>query len=211
MVTTLYAVQIPDGERQTIRYDDESGDEIADVPLGSTAFASGYAGYEALNEEEKEFVRTTKVEYAPHPYVWMSSAKSRSNGLGMLSEGTEQPLDKLPPFVESKIQILPMVWKNPVTGKLALIVHPSAVRKLHLKDGSVLEDLKEVRERVYGLQRRMINPERVYCHDWKEGDLCVFNNRGVLHSVTGTMTEEMRVFRQCNVAASCPPVGPDME
>jgi len=208
-VTSLMAVSVPKGRRQTLRYDDDSGEEM-DVPLGTTAFVSGYNMYDILSDAEKAFVRTSKLEYAPHPYIWMSSAKSRSDGLGLISENLELPTAELPPIDESKIQILPMVWKNPVTGQLALQIHPSAVRKIHLVDGSVIEDLKEVREIVHQLQRPAISPQFVYAHDWEEGDLVLFNNQGVLHSVVGAFTEqEVRLFRQCNIAASEPPLGPD--
>jgi len=139
----------------------------------------------------------------------MSSARSRADGLGLVSEGKELSLNSLPEIDESKIQILPMCWKNPLDGRLALQVHPSAVRKLHLKDGTVIQDLKEVREIVHSLQRGGIAPERVYAHDWEEGDLVLFHNRGVLHSVVGAFAEdEVRLFRQCNVAASALPEGP---
>lgn len=139
----------------------------------------------------------------------MSGAKSRSTGLGLESEGKEIPLDQLPPIEEEKIQILPMCWRNPVNGKLALQVHPSAVRKLHLKDGTVIDDLKEVRNTVYRMQRPAIAPGNVYAHDWQEGDLVLFHNRGVIHSVVGAFAEEeVRLFRQCNIAASHLPEGP---
>ncbi|ROW07994.1 hypothetical protein VPNG_06110 [Cytospora leucostoma] len=208
IVTTLLAVKVPSGRRQTCRYDDGTGDEL-DVPLGTTAFVSGYETYDRLSDEDKEFARTTRVEYAPHPYVWMSSAKSRPTGLGLVSEGKEVPLDQLPPIEEDKIQILPMCWRSPVTGRLALQVHPSAVRKLHLGDGTVVDDLEKVRETVYRLQRPGIAPDKVYAHDWQEGDLVLFHNRGLLHSVVGAFAEdEVRLFRQCNVAASRLPEGP---
>lgn len=209
VVTTLLAVKVPGGRRQTVRYDDGTGDEL-DVPLGTTAFVSGEEMYDALSDEDKEFVRTTRVEYAPHPYIWMSTARSRSDGLGLVSEGKELPLDQLPPIDEEKIQILPMCWNNPVTGKLALQVHPSAVRRLHLGNGRVVEELEEVRGIVHRLQRGGIAPEMVYAHDWEEGDLVLFHNRGTLHSVVGAFgEEEVRLFRQCNVAASTFPKGPD--
>ncbi|KAI8955173.1 Clavaminate synthase-like protein [Xylaria longipes] len=208
VVTTLLAVQVPGGRRQTCRYDDGTGDEL-DVPLGTTAFVSGYTMYEALSEEDKAFARGTKVEYAPHPYVWMSSAKSRSDGLGLHSQGLEIPIDELPPHSQEEIQILPLCWRNPVTGKLALQIHPSAVRKLHLADGTVIDDLAEVREIVHRLQRPAIAPKFVYAHDWQQGDLVLFHNRGVLHSVVGAFAEdEVRLFRQCNIAASQFPEGP---
>lgn len=66
--TTLLAVQVPKGRRQTLLYDDGSGDTL-DVPLGSTAFVSGEQMYDRLSEEEKEFVQTSRIEYAAHPYV----------------------------------------------------------------------------------------------------------------------------------------------
>lgn len=37
----------------------------------------------------------------------------------------------------------------------------------------------------------------------------LFNNHGVLHSVVGAFAEEeVRLFRQCNMAGSRGPVGP---
>lgn len=209
MVTSLLAVQVPSGRRQTLRYDDESNQTL-DVPLGTTAFVSGYKMFDLLSAEQKKFALTSQIEYAPHPYIWMSGAKSKSDGLGLLSEGAELPYHQLPLIDESKICVLPMCWRNPVTGEYALQMHPSAVRKIRLADGTVIDDLKEVREIVHGMQRPGIAPELVYPHDWEEGDLVLFNNQGVLHSVVGAFREdEVRLFRQCNLAASKPPVGPD--
>ncbi|OGM48308.1 hypothetical protein ABOM_002192, partial [Aspergillus bombycis] len=206
-VTTLLAVKVPKGRRQTLRYDDESN-ETMDVPLGTTAFVTGERMFEMLSDEDKEFVLGSKVEYAPHPYIWMSPARSLPTGLGLYSEGLELPESELPPIDQSKIMILPMVWKNPVTGKPALQIHPSAVRKIHQKDGSVIDDLARVREIVYRLQRPGISPKHVYAHDWEEGDLVLFHNRGVLHSVVGAFgDDEVRLFRQCNLAAGEAPVG----
>ncbi len=210
LVTSLLAVKVPRGRRQICRYDDGTGDEL-DVPLGTTAFCSGYRMYELLSEEDQELVRTSSVEYAAHPYIWMSRAKSRSNGLGLFSEGLELSEDgsQLPPVETDKIRTYPMVWKNPVTGRLALMAYPTPVRKIHLKDGSVMDDLAKVRETLYRLQRPGISPRYVYPHDWEEGDLVLFNNHGVMHSIVGAFAEdEVRLFRQCNMAASRPPLGP---
>jgi alpha-ketoglutarate-dependent taurine dioxygenase len=208
-VTSLLAVRVPAGRRQTLRFDDGTGEEM-DVPLGTTAFVSGQNMYNLLSEEDKEFVRNAKVEYAPHPYIWMSPAKSRSDGLGIVSEGLELPLSDLPPINEADIKILPMCWKNPVTGNLALQIHPSAVKAIHMPDGTVMTDLKEVRELVHRLQRPAISAQHVYPHDWVEGDCVLFNNQGVLHSVVGAFSpEEQRLFRQCNLASSEGVMGPD--
>lgn len=145
-VTSLLAVKVPKTEHQLLCYDDGSGDTLS-VPRGSTVFASSYRTYDLLSDEDKKFARETKVQYAAHPYVWMADAKSRSDGLGMLSEGLELSRSSLPEVDEAKVKIYPMCWRNPVTSKLALQVHPSAIEKLHLADGSVIDDLEQVRER----------------------------------------------------------------
>jgi alpha-ketoglutarate-dependent taurine dioxygenase len=207
-VTTLMAVSVPKSPSQTLRYDDGSGDELT-VPRGSTVFASSENTYDLLSNEDKAFARSTRVQYHAHPYIWMSGARSRSDGLGMVSDGLELSDAELPPIEEDKIAILPMCWENPVTGRLALQVHPSAVEKLHLADGSVIDDLKEVREIIHRMQRPGIAPEKVYPVNWEDGDLAIFNNHAVLHSVTGSFEpDEVRIFRQCNMAATAPPVGP---
>lgn len=208
-VTTLMAVSVPKSAPQKLRYDDGSGDELV-VPRGSTCFASSETTYDLLSDTDKEFARGTRVQYHAHPYIWMSGARSRSHGLGMESDGLELPDSELPPIEQEKIAILPMCWKNPVTGRLALQVHPSAVEKLYLSDGTVIDDLKEVREIVHRLQRPGIAPEHVFPVDWDEGDIAIFNNHAVLHSVTGSFAaDEVRIFRQCNLAASEPPAGPE--
>lgn len=207
--TTLMAVNVPKSPAQTLRYDDGSGDELV-VPRGSTCFASMETTYDLLSEEDKAFARSTKVQYHAHPYIWMSGARSKSDGLGMVSDGLELSDAELPPIEEDKILVLPMCWKNPVTGKLALQVHPSAIEKLYLADGTVIDDLEKVREIVHKMQRPGIAPGRVYAVDWEAGDLAIFNNHAVLHSVTGSFEpDEVRIFRQCNMAATHPPVGPD--
>lgn len=209
LVTSLLAVTVPKGRRQICRWDDGTGAEL-DVPLGTTAFFSGYRLYQMLSEEDKEFARTSRVEYAAHPYVWISSAHARSNGLGLFSEGLEIPDDKLPPIEVAKIKTYPMVWRNPVTGEYALMVYGIPMRRIHLESGEVLDNLAEIRERIYKLQRPGIDPELVYPHDWEEGDLVLFNNHGVMHSVVGSFRDgETRIFRQCNLAASRAPLGPD--
>lgn len=208
LVTTLMAVSVPNTAPQTLLYDDSSNATLQ-LPRGSTVFASSYRTYDLLSDADKQFARTTKVQYAPHPYIWLSKCKALSNGLGLYSDAQELPYSELPEIETSKIKILPLVWRNPVTGQLALQVHPCAVEKLHLGDGTVIDDLAEVRRIVYRLQRPGIAPEYVLPVDWDEGDLALFNNHGVIHSVTGSFEpDEVRIFRQCNLAASTAPLGP---
>ncbi|OCF33372.1 taurine catabolism dioxygenase TauD [Kwoniella heveanensis BCC8398] len=222
-VTSLYAVKVPQGPVQICRYDDGTGDELP-VPLGGTVFASGKNMFDVLPENLRSLAVRTKVQYAPHPYVWMSKAHALPTGLGIENEGLELGLDELPEWEESKIKLYPVCWKNPVTSALHLQVHPCGAKELHIEplpagsskdnalypNGAHLTDLSEVRELLYKIQRPGIAPELLYPQDWEEGDLVLFHNRGLLHSVVGAFTEDqLRMFHQCNLAASDDPSGPD--
>lgn len=68
-------------------------------------------------------------------------------------------------------------------------------------------DLEKVRELLYKIQRPAINPENVYAHEWKDGDFVIFHNRGVLHSVVGSLKDtDVRIFHQCNMASAEDPI-----
>jgi alpha-ketoglutarate-dependent taurine dioxygenase len=119
------------------------------------------------------------------------------------------------------------LWKNPETGALHFQVHPSAIREIIIEpipssskqssnalypQGAHLKEIKEVRDLVYNLQRPSIAPAKVYAHDWEEDDLALFHNQGVTHSVCGAFgDDEVRIFHQCNLAASTEPLPPTSE
>jgi hypothetical protein len=86
--------------------------------------------FDILPAEYKSLAVRTKVRYFPHPYVAIGTAKARSTGLGMETEGKEVPIEDLPPWKEELIKTLPVCWKNPVTGELHFQVHPSGIHQL---------------------------------------------------------------------------------
>ncbi|KAJ7034462.1 Clavaminate synthase-like protein [Mycena alexandri] len=208
------------------RYDDGSGDgsgDVLPVPLGRTAFVSGKSMFAILPPALKSVAVRARVKYAPHPYVWMASARAKSTGLGIESDGLEMALEALPPWEEAKLKVLPVTVG---TGELSFQGHPCGVAELLIDplpagavregalypDGAHLTDLQQVRNLLYSMQRPAIAPQLVYPHDWNENDLVLFHNRSVLHSVVGTLTpDQVRAFHQCNLAASDDPVGPGAE
>jgi xanthine dioxygenase len=205
-VTTLLALAVPQGPDQTVRYDDGTGDELT-VPLGTTVFVSGQKAFDSLSPDQRAFALGTRARYAPHPYVWMRNARARSNGLGLVSEGRELRRDELPAYDDDKITTLPLVWQHPVTGRRSLQLHAYCVEDL-IVDGKPVGNLEECRRLLYELMRPSIAPSRVYAHPWKPGDLVIFNNRGVWHSVVGALKpDDVRVYHQCNLASSEPPRG----
>ncbi|KIJ62981.1 hypothetical protein HYDPIDRAFT_114129 [Hydnomerulius pinastri MD-312] len=224
-VTGLYAIKVPQGPSQTVRYDDGSGDELP-VSLGTTAFARGATMFDVLPKELKSVAVRSKVKYAPHPFHWMQPARAMSNALTLETEGLETPYDKLPSWTEDKVQTLPMLWKNPITGGLHLEIAGTAAAEIIIDalpddkvresamypDGAHLKDLREVRELIVQLMRPGIAPSLIYPHAWKERDFILFHNRGVNHSVVGSFKEDqVRVYHQCNLAPPEPPIGPDVE
>lgn len=208
VVTTLLGLIVPDtDERQTIIYEDTN--EKIDIAKGATAFASGKVAFDLLSDEEKKFALNTTVVYAPHPYIYINDCKATSDGLTIVSEepGKEASFGDLPAWEESKIKKLPLVWTNPETGNHHLQVHGCCVYNLvNTKTGEKVAELKEARQIVQKMMRPAIGPENVYCHPWKEGDLCIFHNRGVIHSVTGELDPDVkRLMHQCNIASGADP------
>ncbi|CDO94289.1 unnamed protein product [Kluyveromyces dobzhanskii CBS 2104] len=205
VVTTLLGIHVPPASRkQTVHYED-TGD-VLEVTQGATAFVSGSNAFESLSKEDQERALKTTVVYAPHPYIFISPARATSDGLTMVSDGKEMPFEELPPWEKSKVKRLPLVWTNPVTKKHHLQVHGCCIHQLVLPDGTVLE-LEDARKEVYRLMRPAIHPDNVYAHAWDKGDLVIFHNRGVWHSVTGQFQDgERRLMHQCNIASGTDPV-----
>lgn len=205
IATTLLGIHCPPRDHlEKIVYD--NGD-VLELAQAATAFVSGRQAFDRLSDEDKEIALNSIVEYAPHPYIFISTAKATDDGLTMFSEGKERSLDELPEWEESKVKKLPMVWTNPVTGNHHLQIHGCCINKLHNTKTGETKELKEAREEVYRFMRPAIAKDNVYVHNWTEGDLVIFHNRGVWHSVTGQFGPgEKRLMHQCNIASGHDPV-----
>lgn len=203
--TTLLGIHVPESTKtQKIRYEDTN--EEIEIAQAGTAFFSGADAFDLLSEKDKKTALGTIVEYAPHPYIFISPARATSDGITMVSEGKETGLDKLPEWEQSKVKKLPMVWTNPITGRHHLQIHGCCVYRLHRDDGAILE-LEEARKEAHRLLRPAISPKNIYVHAWKKGDLAIFHNQGVMHSVTGQFSQgETRLMHQCNIASGIDPI-----
>jgi hypothetical protein len=121
-----------------------------DMAPGSTAMVAGSCALAFLDGETQQIVLNSRIEYAPHAFVWMPPAHSMRLGHSIETEGLEKPLEELPKWERSKVCIYLIVWPNPKTGEKSLQVHGQGAFKLYLKhspDGeeTVVDDLKEVR------------------------------------------------------------------
>jgi alpha-ketoglutarate-dependent taurine dioxygenase len=186
-----------------------------------------------LSEEEKQFALHTTVQYAPRAYEWIKNCKATDDGLSIARVGREKAESDLPPFEREKVHSFPvshpdrlkksrhsmlnetfqMVWRSLETGEPSLQIAGCCVQVLHTCDPATGEvtttsDLAKVRNICRNLQRRAYSPSTVYAHRWKEGDLVIFHNRGVMHSITGQLSQhpQRRLLWQCNMASLTPVV-----
>ncbi|KKY15334.1 putative alpha-ketoglutarate dependent xanthine dioxygenase [Phaeomoniella chlamydospora] len=211
-VGCLLAVRTPKGPDVTVRWDDGTGTEMK-IPPGATAYVAGSRALEVLDDDTRQTVMNSKIEYAPHAFKWMSTAHSARLGHILETEGLEMPREKLPPVDTRKICTYPMVWTNPKTGEKSLQVHGQGARRLFLKnrhDGEekIVNDLKEVRAFMHRIMRPVLSPENIYAHKHDEQDVVLWYNRALWHSITEfPESYGARIMHQCNIAASDHPTG----
>lgn len=97
-----------------------------------------------------------------------------------------------------------------------LQVHGCCVYKLTTRDPrtgetTVLDDVEQVRKIVYAMQKKIYQAENIYAHRWQEGDLVIFHNRGVMHSITGQLAkykkeeDKKRLLWQCTMTSGKAP------
>src|SRR5262245_26653203 len=128
---------------------------------GATEFASMRAAYAALPDEMKRRVAPLVVV---HDFAW--SRDQVQPGFF-----TERERAEYPPVRHALLRA------NPVNGRRALFMgaHASHIEGMPVAEGRAL--LKELLDHA-------TQPAFVYRHEWREGDLVVWDNRSVLHRAT---------------------------
>jgi alpha-ketoglutarate-dependent taurine dioxygenase len=126
---------------------------------GETEFASTYAAYEDLSEDEKEMCRGLRV---------LHSFEASQRLLN-----PNPTADELARWREKPDREHPLVWQHR-SGRLSLVIGLTAshVVGMNRRESSAL--LADLVERATG-------PERIYRHVWSVGDLVIWDNTGVMH------------------------------
>jgi alpha-ketoglutarate-dependent taurine dioxygenase len=126
---------------------------------GETEFASTYAGYEALSDEDKQQLGSLRVVHA-------LEASQRS----VTPDPTPQQLER---WRNRPASTHPLVWTHR-SGRRSLVIgiHASHVVGLDLDEGRAL--LRDLLDRTTAC-------ERVYRHQWSVGDTVIWDNTGVVH------------------------------
>ena len=128
---------------------------------GATEFASTRGAYPALPEDMK---RRVAGAIAVHDFSW-SRDQIRPGFFTTEERATYPPVRH------------PLVRTNPVNGRPALFLgaHASHIEGMPIEEGRAL--LKALLDHV-------TQPQFRYRHEWREGDLVVWDNRCVLHRAT---------------------------
>jgi alpha-ketoglutarate-dependent taurine dioxygenase len=149
---------------------------------GATEFASTYAAYDDLGDEEKNQLAGYRVVHA--------------------LEATLRPVypnptpEQLADWRGRPSRQHPLVWRHR-SGRRSLLFGATA-------DHIVGMDVEKGRALLAGLVARATRPERVLHHDWTVGDMVIWDNRGVIHRVTSYETTSPRELHRATVAGDEP-------
>ncbi len=126
---------------------------------GETEFASTYAAYEALNDEDKRRYEGLRVVHA------FEASQRLANPDPLPAE--------LACWREKPDKEHPLVWQHR-SGRRSLVIGATASHVVGM-------DRDEGRALLADLLARATVPERVYRHEWAVGDLVIWDNTGVMH------------------------------
>lgn len=127
---------------------------------GSTGIANTRAAFEALPEDMRNRIDPMKTV---NVIAGSASRDINSDRLKWQAEAQPEPV------------IQPLVRTNPDTGKKAIYFHPGRVENI------IGMGPEETHELLDELMEAAIKPEFVYNHDWRLGDMLIWDNRSALH------------------------------
>jgi alpha-ketoglutarate-dependent taurine dioxygenase len=126
---------------------------------GDTEFASTYAAYDELNEQDKARCATLRVLHS-------FEASQRL----VHPDPTHEELTR---WREKADRVHPLVWSHR-SGRRSLVIGATA-------DHVIGMDRDEGRALLDDLLAQATAPERVYRHSWSVGDMVIWDNTGVMH------------------------------
>jgi len=146
---------------------------------GETEFVSTRLAFERLEPELRR-----KLE---NSFAWHDYAHSR----GQIAPDLATPEERaaLPP------QCWRMVWKNPVNGRSALYLasHAYAIEGMEATTGKKLLD---------ELMTAATAPRTSYVHNWRSGDVVMWDNRATMHRGRPWPAHEARLMVRTTISAT---------
>lgn len=146
---------------------------------GTTYFANTYAAYEALPEEDKKLYDGLRVVHS------MEVSQRYIN--------PEPHAEELALWQQRKPKVHPLVWHHR-SGRKSLVLGSTA-------DYIEGMDYAEGRMILARLRDWATKPEFVFKHEWKVGDLLIWDNSGTMHRVDEYPLEDGRMLHRTTIEA----------
>ena len=148
---------------------------------GNTEFADMRAAWDTLDAETQALVRDLVCDHT----------QIHSRGVLGFTDFTEEELRRFAPVPQR------LVRRHPVTGRLSLYLssHAGTIHGWPVPEARML--LRDLTE--HATQRRF-----VYSHEWRMGDLVMWDNRPTMHRARRYPAEQVRDMHRTTVADSAP-------
>lgn len=142
---------------------------------GQTQFCNTYAAYAALPEAEKKAIENLRVVHSV-----VAAVREVATA------------DQLEPMKRGVAHEQPLVWTRK-NGRKSLMIGYSA-------DYIVGMSKAEGRALLMRLLEWAVQPQFCYSHEWKEGDLAIWDNGGALHRVLPYPEDSGRTMHRTSIA-----------
>jgi alpha-ketoglutarate-dependent taurine dioxygenase len=149
---------------------------------GETEFASTYAAYDALTDEEKAQFATLRVR---HSLVAARRLLHPNPTPEQLADWTARGSNEHP-----------LVWTHG-TGRKSLVIGAST-------DCVVGMDPEQSRALLDDLLERATTSDRVFQHSWSVGDMVIWDNCGVVHRAVPYDPDSRREMHRCTIIGTEP-------
>jgi alpha-ketoglutarate-dependent taurine dioxygenase len=148
---------------------------------GQTEFASTYAAYEFLPDEDKAAVKDLRAVH------------SVAASLRLIADAIpERERDKV--LSIGLIKDHPIVWTRG-SGRKSMVIGTTAD---HIQD----QPVPHGRALLSRLQEWAVQPDFVYRHHWQEGDFVIWDNTGAMHRVLPYDNQSGRMMHRTSIAGT---------
>jgi taurine dioxygenase len=145
---------------------------------GDTLFASGYAAYDSLDAETKKAIEGKKA----HNFYNYGSTLRGKGGVDAHSEAVH-----------------PVVRTHEETGRKALYINRLMTRSI---EGMPEKESDQLLDRLFDHSEK---PEFVYRHQWRVGDLLIWDNRCSMHAREDFPSDQRRLMLRTTVEGTVRP------
>lgn len=163
--------------------------------LGGTGFGDLAAAYDALDDDLKARIADLEVAYRFN----MQQKKMRFVDTSAYEPGPQTP--KKPSdmgFPDFPDAIYPAVVTHPISGRKVLEIVEQFLDRV-VEPGRAGMSEAEADDLLWKLVAHIKKPEFHYWHDWKEGDMVLWDNWRAMHSTTGTRPGHKRRIHRTTI------------